>query len=1360
MATLTSSLVVRLINNVSGPARAVSRSLLGIQRQAADGRNLSFGEGLSRSINRNERALDRARGGMVDSVAGFYALKAALGAPLNAAIGFEAAMSKVGAVSRASDDQLAAMTSTARELGAKTAWSASQAAQGMEFLSMAGFGVNEVIAAMPGMLDLASASGADLGRTADIASNILSGFGIEAAEMGRVGDVLTNTFTSSNTNLEMLGNTMAYVAPVAAAAGASIETAAAMAGKLGDAGIQGSQAGTALRAMFTRLSAPPKKAADAIERLGIQTKDASGNLRDVPTILAEMNVAMEGMGTAAKTETLAHVFGMEAASAATVLLGQAGTGALQEYTKSLYEMGSASRVAAKMNDNTQGALKRLSSAFESMSISIGNALIPGFTALIEKIIPVIGWIDKFSEANPALASTIVQVVTGLVGFKIAMAGLRFVGLLGRGGALSMLSLGFNTVGRASIGAIAAARNAVALQSALGAMSGQRIGLLSKIAIGMGGIARAIPGVARVEKTLGAISRFAWRNALAPLRWARFVPQMSWGRFIPSFRWASFLPRLGWGSAVSFLRWATFIPRLRWLSFLNPLRWASFIPSFRWASALSPMRWASYVPRIGWGNLAGKLSWRMLLTPLKWGSRLIPVIGWGLLAGELAWHLLIKPLGWDKYLPQIDWSSIAGAFSWDDGIPVIDWSQFISSFSWGEKLPSLNWSDLISKLAWNTFLVPVRIADFISKLAWKNIIEPLGWDEYLPDLDWLGRIKELSWGDLVPSISWENFTGGFSWPEFPDFKMPDLPSLNLMGWAKDAWSGLKWPSWPVMASISFPALAPMAWASRAFEGFSWPSLPSFEWPSLPEISLPEMPSLSLPSVDVAGWASELLTGFSWPSWPEVVAPGLPALNIMGWALEAFTGFSWPGLPAFEWPSWPELRMPSLNLSGWASGEWGALSAWPSWPALAAPVFPALKLLEWAQAAFGRFKWPSLPVFTWPSWPAVNLPDLFDAGREMLSDLLSGAKDGVGSMLEWVRGIPAQVVEAIGSINLANIIKWPEPPNWWKRLMGTDKIADNFTVLPEQQQQAVTTLQGADDQELPTAARIAEIDAQIKARQDAIQALEADLAANPMSENTFGSAFDGRDNDLNWEKEQLAELMEDQAYATARAEELRAAIQAAGDTEVAPEINRESIEAALAHARQLSAEIRGLSGGPVDTDAAVPLDGKRRSGGPVRRGGRYLVGEGGPEVVEFGEDGFVHNARDTAAMLKSLRDGAGSALNGAARHISGSHSPSGRQGGQPYLSGAQGAPDASQAASGLAQMLRAGVAAAQATVAPAQSAVPAQAASQGAASSPLSLTIERIEITGVEDVMDIADKLGDVLEERLSQMMRGAHSDGSI
>ena len=378
------------------------------------------------SIRRNLRAQEQntanrsaLRGQLFDAVA----LGAVLVAPVRTAMKFEQAMAQVGAVSRASAEDMERLTKTARTLGATTNWSASQAAEGMQFLAMAGFSTEQTIAAMPGMLDLASAGAIELGSAADIASNILSGFNMQAEQMGYLGDVLTNAFTSSNTSLSMLGDTMKYVAPVANATGVSLEQTAAMAAKLGDAGIQGSQAGTALRAVISRLASPAGEAATLLEQLGVATVDANGNLREVPDILADLSRSMDGFGTAARADITKTIFGMEAASAATILLGEAGSGSLQTYAEGLKEVGSAARVAAQQNATTTGQFKRLGSAMESISITIGNVLLPHIATVAEHAAILIGYVGALAEQFPMLTTVVVTGTAALIALKItAIAG--------------------------------------------------------------------------------------------------------------------------------------------------------------------------------------------------------------------------------------------------------------------------------------------------------------------------------------------------------------------------------------------------------------------------------------------------------------------------------------------------------------------------------------------------------------------------------------------------------------------------------------------------------------------------------------------------------------------------------------------------------------------------------------------------------------------------------------------------------------------------------------------------------------------------------------------------------------------------
>ncbi|CAA0111853.1 Uncharacterised protein [BD1-7 clade bacterium] len=374
---------------------------------------------LDKQRNSNKQRRNELRGELFDAVA----LGAVVVAPLRVAASFEQAMDKVGAVSRASESDMAQLTQTARQLGATTEWSASQAASGMQFLAMAGFSTQEMITAMPGVLNLASAGAIELSSASDIASNVLSGFVLQADQMGRVGDVLTNAFTSSNTSLQGLGETMKYVAPVAAKNHIALELAAAMAGKLGDAGIQGSEAGTALRAIVSRLAAPTREAAQALEDLSLETRTANGDLRALPDVFADMQNAMEGMGSAAQTELISTVFGLEATSAAAILLGKASSGELQTYAASLTEVGSASRVAARQNDNAMGAMKRLGSAVESIAISVGSVLLPPLASIADVAAVVIGKVDGLAQAFPAVTAVVGGLTAALIVGKVtAIAG--------------------------------------------------------------------------------------------------------------------------------------------------------------------------------------------------------------------------------------------------------------------------------------------------------------------------------------------------------------------------------------------------------------------------------------------------------------------------------------------------------------------------------------------------------------------------------------------------------------------------------------------------------------------------------------------------------------------------------------------------------------------------------------------------------------------------------------------------------------------------------------------------------------------------------------------------------------------------
>lgn len=358
------------------------------------------------------------------STAGYAsATGAAMGAGIlssvNTGMEFQAAMSRVGAVSGATGEDFAKLEAQAKELGRSTVWSASQAAEGMQLLAMAGFKTNDILATMPGMLNLASAGQVELAEAADISSNILSGFGLEASEIGRVGDVLTSTFTGSNTSLSGLGHTMKYAAPVAKSMGASLEVTAAMAAKLGDAGIQGEMAGTALRNVMLKLATPTGNAAKTMEALGVSAVDADGKIREMPDVLADLNKAMSSYSQEAQANITSTIFGTEAMGAAMILMEQAGSGALQDFQKSLAQTGTAEKVAGTQTDNLKGDFAGLSSAMEGMKISVFETLAPSLRDLTQKITGVISKVQAWSQENPELTQTLVYGATAVAGLAAA-----------------------------------------------------------------------------------------------------------------------------------------------------------------------------------------------------------------------------------------------------------------------------------------------------------------------------------------------------------------------------------------------------------------------------------------------------------------------------------------------------------------------------------------------------------------------------------------------------------------------------------------------------------------------------------------------------------------------------------------------------------------------------------------------------------------------------------------------------------------------------------------------------------------------------------------------------------------------------
>ncbi|EPF6560291.1 phage tail tape measure protein [Serratia marcescens] len=327
------------------------------------------------------------------------------------------------------DQQLAAIRQQARDIGATTAFSPTDVARTQSVLAKSGFNGDAILKSTESTVNLALASDLDIADAADIITNMQSAFNMPIGEIQRVADVMTKGFTSSNSNLMDFGEAMKYVAPIAEAAGASIEDTTALLGVLADNGIKGSMAGTAASAMFTRLQAPVGQAADALSELGVKTKDGKGNMLPIEGILKKIDRSFKKnkLGTAQQAEYLKVIFGEEAMKGAIKLIDAAGNGKLDAKKQTVTDSkGATEKIAKTKTDNLDGDLKNLSSAFEDIQIEVFDKQDSGLRKLTQSATKWLGVAGQWAKDNPELSGTLFKLVLALTAVIGGMAILGFL----------------------------------------------------------------------------------------------------------------------------------------------------------------------------------------------------------------------------------------------------------------------------------------------------------------------------------------------------------------------------------------------------------------------------------------------------------------------------------------------------------------------------------------------------------------------------------------------------------------------------------------------------------------------------------------------------------------------------------------------------------------------------------------------------------------------------------------------------------------------------------------------------------------------------------------------------------------------
>ena len=358
-------------------------------------------------------------------------LMTAAGAAIQTGMQFDASISNVyGLMSslNLSQAQMDALRDTAREMGATTKFSASEAADAMGYMALAGWDDAQVIAGIPGVLNLAAAANMDLAKASDIVTDTMTPFGMAAERAGEAADVFAYAQANSNTTVEALGEAMKYAAPTADAFGMTLQDTAAAMGVLANAGIKGSQGGTTLNAMLRDMKKNAKNGAIAIGKTKVALTNADGSYRSYAAIIRDIDKATSSMTASQRDAALGAIFGDESLKGILATLKQ-GPDALDAMTEGMYACGGAAEdMAATMGDNLKGDLAILESGAQDMAIALSDWLMPAARGVVQGITDMIG---KFNALDDGTKNTIFR-----IGAMAAAAGPL---LLNGGKVLTLLS---------------------------------------------------------------------------------------------------------------------------------------------------------------------------------------------------------------------------------------------------------------------------------------------------------------------------------------------------------------------------------------------------------------------------------------------------------------------------------------------------------------------------------------------------------------------------------------------------------------------------------------------------------------------------------------------------------------------------------------------------------------------------------------------------------------------------------------------------------------------------------------------------------------------------------------------------------
>ena len=398
MSTLAKELKVKISADANGLKGALNNISKEISKVSKDFEGLKkVGEGIS-SVGKKLTV------GLSLPIAGIGAVSG------KTAMDFEAGMNKVSAISGATGKDLEKLENLAKEMGRTTKFTSLESAEALSYMGMAGWKTQDMLNGLPGILSLASAGGTDLALTSDIVTDGLTAMGLTAKDTDKFVDIMASTVSNANTNIELMGETLTYVGPVAGSLGIEMDDLSVAIGLMGNAGLKGSQAGTSLRAGLTNLVKPTKEMKNAMEKYGVElVKNADGSVDLMGTMQNLRNVLGE-LDQTTQAQALATIFGKEAMSGWASIVN-ASESDFNKLTEAIANSeGSAKSMADTMMGGAKGALTEMKSALEGVAITIGERLTPFIEKLADGVSKLCTWFQSLSPAT----QTFLMVVAGLI----------------------------------------------------------------------------------------------------------------------------------------------------------------------------------------------------------------------------------------------------------------------------------------------------------------------------------------------------------------------------------------------------------------------------------------------------------------------------------------------------------------------------------------------------------------------------------------------------------------------------------------------------------------------------------------------------------------------------------------------------------------------------------------------------------------------------------------------------------------------------------------------------------------------------------------------------------------------------------